>query len=98
MIQFREWVSVIIFFAGLLGIYSLFEDVFEWSTLLITVFCFILAYIIWPSKRKAQRADDSWLADIFEYLIELPFDLLSLIFRLLGRILGGKSDGIDVDI
>ena len=97
MIELREWIAVIIFFVGLAGIYSLFTDAFEWSILLASIFCFSLAYLIWPSKRKGQRDDGGWIADIFELLIELPLDVFLWIAKLFGRLLGRKSDGIDID-
>tara|TARA_R110001592_G_scaffold103298_2_gene291156 strand:- start:21704 stop:22006 length:303 start_codon:yes stop_codon:yes gene_type:complete len=97
MIELREWISVIIFFVGLTGVYTLFTAAFEWSILFATVFCFALAYLIWPSKRKGQRDEGGWIADIFELLIELPVDVFSWIAKLFGRLLGGKGDGIDID-
>lgn len=97
MLEIREWTSVIIFFIGLAGVYTLFDQVFAWSTLFGAVLCFFVAYIIWPSKRKGQRDDGGRIADIFELLIELPFELLSWCFKLLGRLFKGKGDGVDID-
>lgn len=42
MIELRKWIAVIIFFVGLAGAFTLFSDTFAWSTLLVTVFCFVL--------------------------------------------------------
>lgn len=97
MIELREWIASIIFCAGIAAIYSLFKDPFEWLTLFATMLCFTVAYVVWPSKRKGQRDDGGRIADIFEVLIELPFDLLSWFFKFLGRLFGGKSDGVDID-
>lgn len=98
MIELREWFSVIIFCAGLAGIYLLFSDAFKWSILFASVFCFSLAYLIWPSKRKGQRDDGGWLADIVEILIEFPVDFFLWMLRFVGRLFGGKGDGIDFDV
>ena len=65
--------------------------------MLATILCFIFAYIIWPSKRKGQRHDYGLIAEIFEVLIEFPIELFFWIIRLLGRMLGGKGDGVDLD-
>lgn len=98
MIKLREWIAAIIFFAGIAGIFTLFSDGFEWAMLAATAFSFIAAYIIWPSKRLGQRHDDGRIADIFEVLIEFPIELFFWIIRLFGRMLGGKGDGVDLDI
>lgn len=97
MIEIREWIAVIIFCAGIAGIYSLITSPFEWPILFATILCFTLAYIVWPSKRKGQRDDGGAIADIFEILIELPFDLFSWLFKFIGRLFGGKGDGVDID-
>lgn len=97
MIAIRELMAGTIFCAGIVGIFFLFGDVFEWSNLLATILCFALAYFIWPSKRKGQRYDDNRIADVFEVLIEFPVDLFLWVFRLVGRFVGGKGDSVDID-
>lgn len=97
MILFREIISVAIFLAGLSGLYSFIMDGFEWSTLFAMVVCFVLAYIIWPSKRKGQRDEGGYIADIFEWMIELPIEFFLWILRLFGRLFGGKGNGADID-
>ncbi|MFT6903837.1 MAG: hypothetical protein ACJAS1_000482 [Oleiphilaceae bacterium] len=97
MIEIREWILVIIFFSGIAGIYTLFVDAFECSILFAAVLFFTLAYIIWPSKLKGQRDDESRMSDIFETLIEFSIDLCLRILKLFRRLFGGKGDGIDFD-
>lgn len=97
MLAFREWISAIILFVALAGVYRLFVDIFEWSSLFFVTLCFVLAYSIWPSKRKGQREHGGWIADLFEVLIELPIDLFLWVIRLPGRLFGRKGDSIDVD-
>ena len=97
MIYFREWMAVLIFCAGLGGIFSLFSSEFAWPMLMLTVFLFVAAYLVWPSKKKGQRNDDSSaIADIFELIIQFPVDLCLWLFRLLGRLLSSKFDGFDI--
>ncbi len=98
MIELREWVSAIIFCTGVAGICVLVANELTWSLVWASVLCFVLAYLIWPSKRKGQRHDDNRLADILEILIEFPMELFSWLIRFLGRLLGSKGEGIDIDI
>lgn len=98
MIELREWSAAIIFLSGIAGLYTLFANGFEWSMLIATALSFIAAYVIWPSKSKGQRHGDGRVADIFEILIEFPIDLFLWIIRVFGRMLGGKGDGVDLDI
>ena len=98
VIEFREWISAIIFFVGMVGVCNLFVDHFQWPIVMATVLCFILAYGIWPSKRKGQRRDDSRMADILEIFIELPIEMFLWVIRILGRLLGGKGNGVDIEL
>lgn len=97
MIVFREWAASIIFCAGVAGVWQLSSMAFEWPVFFATLFSFIAAYIIWPSKRKGQRSDDGRFADKIELLIELPIEFFFWIVRIFGRLFGGKGDGIDLD-
>ncbi len=97
MIELREWLAGIIFFSALAGLYFLFWDGFEWSLAMASLLSFFAAYFIWPSKRRGLRHDEGRIADIFEVLIEFPIEVFLWVIRLFGRLLGGKSDGIDID-
>jgi hypothetical protein len=97
MIVFRECLAVLIFLAGLSGPYSFIMVGFDWSAFFAMVLCFVLAYLIWPSKRRGQRDEGAYIADILEWMIELPIDVFLWILRLFGRLFGGKGNGTDID-
>lgn len=98
MTVLRECIACLLFLAGIGGIVELFSAGLEWQTLLLTIICFLSAHFIWPSKRKNQRKDDSRFLDWIEVFIELPIEIFTWLFRLLGRLFGGKGDGVDIDL
>jgi hypothetical protein len=65
--------------------------------LIIALVCFVLAYLIWPSKRQGQRHEDNWPLDVMEILIELPAEIIFWVFRMIGHLFR-KGDGIDIDL
>jgi len=97
MIVLREIFSIIVFVVGFIFFGELFINEFSWQSLLVSLFCFGFAYLLWPSRKKGQRQDDHWYLDLIEFVIEVPIELLKWLFRLLGRIFSGKGDGIDLD-
>ncbi|KZX83777.1 hypothetical protein A3715_28390 [Oleiphilus sp. HI0009] len=97
MIELREWSAGIVFLAAIAGVYTLFWDGFDGVVLAATLVSFIAAYVIWPSKRKGQRQDGGRVVDMIEVLIEFPIELFVWIMRFLGRLAGGKGDGVDLD-
>lgn len=97
MIIFREIASAIVFIFGVVLFCDLFSSGFSWEALLLSVLCFGVAHTLWPSKKKGQRQDDYGFLDILEFVMEMPFEILKWSFRILGRVFGGKGDGVDVD-
>lgn len=97
MIVLREVLAAIIFVVGVVFLFDIFSVGFSWEALLLSLFCFFIAYVIWPSKKKGQRQDDYGFLDVLEFVIEIPFEILKWFFRLLGRIFSGKGDGVDID-
>lgn len=69
----------------------------DWVLFGIGAAGFVLAYLLWPSKRRGQRHQDNPFWDILEILVELPVELLLWFGRLLGRLLSGKGGGVDLD-
>lgn len=97
MMAVKQSIACLLFLVGIGGIVELFSVGLDWQVLLLTLICFLSAHFIWPSKRKNQRNDDSRLLDWIEILIELPLEVFTWLFRLLGRLIGGKGDGFDID-
>ena len=71
---------------------------FDWVFLLGSVGCLLLAYFIWPSKKRGQHRQDHWILDLLEFFIELPVEILLWSFRLLARIFKSKDGGFDIDL
>ena len=93
----REFVATLIFIAGLVLIFSIFGE-FHWGNLLGGVACFVIAYVVWPSRKQGHREQENFLLDILEFVIELPVEIFMWLFRLLGRIFRNKDGSFDVDI
>ena len=97
MTLIRAITATIFFFVGIACIVKLFIAPFEWTMLIIALVCFVLAYLIWPSKRQGQRQEDYWPLDTMEILIEPPAEIIFWAFRMLGHLFR-KGDGIDIDL
>ena len=98
----REITSIIIFFAALYCALDLFISGFNGLSLAAGALCFVLAYGIWPSKKRGQRHNDNWVIDLLEVVIELPVEmtiwLIRTLVKLVVRLFSGKGDGFDLDI
>lgn len=97
MTLIRAITATIFFFVGIFCVVKLFTAPFEWMMLIIALVCFVLAYLIWPSKRQGQRHEDNWPLDVMEILIELPAEIIFWVFRMIGHLFR-KGDGIDIDL
>jgi len=93
----RELLAVIIFIVGAVLIISIFGEM-HWESLLGGITCFVIAYFVWPSRKRGHREQESSFLDILEFVIELPVEIFIWMVRLLGRIFRNKDGGIDVDI
>jgi len=96
----REIVAVIAFILGVVFIVDLVSYGFNSRGLFFSVLCFVVAYIVWPSKKKGQRNDGNGFLDILELVIEAPVEIFMWLLRIVGRLLGrgGGDGGIDIDI
>ena len=97
MIFIRETLAVLMFIAALAFLVLFFEngsfeDVYAWAYIAGTGSGFVLAYMIWPSSQGGRRAQDNWLVELLEILVELPVNILLWLLRLLGRVLRGSDD------
>jgi len=93
----RELIATVIFITGIVLIAEVIGD-FQWGSLFGSMTCFIIAYFVWPSKKRGQRAQENSFLDIIELVIEFPVEMIMWIFRFLGRIFRSKDGGFDVDI
>lgn len=83
------------------GLYLMLDGVtatpLSWALVGLSVGALVLAYAVWPSKRRGHRDSDHPLWDMLEFVIELPVEVIIWLVRLLGRLLTGKSGGVDID-
>lgn len=93
----RECLAIFIFMLAVALIYAVIDD-FSWGSVLTSVGCFIIAYFIWPSKRRGQRNQENRFVDIIEIIIELPVEFFMWILRFIGRIFRNKDGNVDLDI
>ncbi|GAA5315157.1 MAG: hypothetical protein AseanaTS_03610 [Candidatus Pelagadaptatus aseana] len=98
MNTFRELSSCVLFMIALLLLFEIFTAGFSWVFAGGSVVFFVLAYLVWPSKKKGQRNDDHWYLDVLEVVIELPIELVLRLFRFLARVAKDKDGGFDLDI
>lgn len=99
LIVLREVIASILFCAALFGLYQMLLGVNPIQMALISIALFLLAFWIWPSKRKGQRDEDYWFLEyILEFIIELPIDVLKFVFRLLFKSSSKSDGGIDIDL
>ena len=82
MIVLREITAFLLFLTGIALTVALDDNTNTWIQVIAVAACFIIAYLIWPSKRKGQRSNDNHLCDWFELILELPFQILRGIFRI----------------
>lgn len=66
------------------------------TQLLLVLFGYVLAYVVWPSKRSGQRQESNLLLDVLEVIVELPVEAFLWVFRLLGRLVA-RDGGVDID-
>jgi hypothetical protein len=93
----RELIATLIFIAGTVLIAVTFNE-FTWGEFLGGVICYVIAYFIWPSKKRGQREKESPFLDIVEFVIELPVEFVMWVLRLFSRIFRNKNGDFDVDI
>lgn len=97
MTTLRAILAFLVFVTGIFFTVQLFTAPFSWIGLVIAIICFIVAYILWPSKKHGQRNNDNLLLDILEIFIELPVEVMLWLLRVITGIFRGKDGGIDID-
>lgn len=92
----RELIALLLFICSTVLLIVLFNNTFDWIQLVIIFSGFLLAYFIWPSKRKNQRKRENALLDILEIIVELPIELLFWPFRVLWRVIRRSDNILDI--
>jgi len=94
MIVFREIIGLIVFLAGC---YLLIEAIgtADWILVAASVTAFVMAYFIWPSRKRGQRHESSSWLDGLEFVIELPVEIVFWLFKGFFRLFK-HADDIDI--
>ena len=93
----RELMATLIFIAG--SVFTLvFFNEFIWTSFFGGMICYVIAYFMWPSKKRGQREKESPFLDILEFVIELPVEIFMWILRFFSRVFRNKNGDFDVDI
>ncbi len=93
----RELIATLIFIIGALLFFSIFGE-FLWANFFAGITCFLIAYFIWPSKKRGHREQDNSFIDILELVIEFPVEVIMWVFRLFTRVFRSKDGSLDIDI
>ena len=66
--------------------------------LITALSCYVIAYILWPSKKRGYREETNAFLNILEFIIEFPIEIFMWLCRLFGRIFRNKDGGVDIDL
>lgn len=91
--EIRLLLAAVSFCLGLYLVYDLFANGFSWVVMVCAVACFILAHYLKPDR---DDGDGSFLIDIIDLIIDIPFKAIAICLRALSKpFKGGGVDGID---
>jgi hypothetical protein len=94
----KEVLATLVFILGLVLLAAIDFEMINWFEIIGAIVCLGLAYLLWPSKNRGQRESNNMLLDVIEFLIELPVDIVSWLFKLLSKLFRNKEGGADLDI
>ncbi len=92
MNKFRVVIAIMIFSVSSYLLYDLIANGFEWFVLFVVIGGYVLVHFAWPKSRADERA---WY-DVLEIIFDLPYRLIALLVRSIGRIFKDGDVGIDV--
>lgn len=93
MDDLRAVVAMFISCVSAFLVYDLLANGFSWSVLYAAVLGFLAVHYIWPRKTN----DESAWYELLEFVFDLPYRCIALLFRGLGRAVKG-GDGLDIDL
>jgi len=96
MVEIRTFFAFIIFLVGCYCLYDVCTIGFSYAMLGGAAISFFIAHCILPKNRRNKESALDYL-DLLEFIIEVPYQICSLVVRLVGRIFSSK-DGLDIDI
>lgn len=88
----RIAVSIFLFTLGIYFAFDLIINGFHLMVLLGMLGSFVGSYLIWPKNHKMES---DWV-DFVGNIIEIPFRLLSWVFRGIVKLARDTNDGVDL--
>ena len=82
------------FVLGCFLIYDLFSGGFDWSVLVGSISCFLLAHYIRPNFGKHNKPDALDWVDVVDIIVDVPFRLVVYAIRAIGS--SKHFDSIDL--
>jgi hypothetical protein len=92
MNDLRAVIAIVLFAVGVYFIVDMIMFGFSWSLLIFSLVAFLLVHPIWPPKHDG---DNCWY-DIFELLVDLPYQSMAMIVRGLGKLFRNGDAGLDL--
>jgi membrane protein implicated in regulation of membrane protease activity len=92
----RAFLSIACFCLGIYFCIDFFLSNYDWTPLVFAVMAFLLAYFIWPSRRRGKREEEHAWLDFIEIVIELPVEIGLWMFRLFTRLFKDGDASIDL--
>lgn len=93
MDEVRVFIATIVFCISLYLGYDLFANGFSWFVLIACLGGFVLVHYIRP---RNSSADSNWY-DIFEIIIDLPYQAMAVALRAITRSSRGSSGDVGID-
>lgn len=81
MLIFREIGAVAAFVLAVCFLSTAIFDGIDVLSVLVGILGLLVAYFVWPSKRRGHQRNSHWLLDALEVLIELPGELFFWFLR-----------------
>ena len=93
MDDLRALLATLLFAVSCYLFVDLFRNGFSWIVLGASLGGFVLVHYFWPSKNEGES---SWY-DSFEFLFDIPYRIIAMFFRGLGRSVRDTEVDIGID-
>ena len=90
----RLFITVLPSCLGYYLLFDLFKNGFNLVVLVFAIFCFVLAHYIKPKTTDDGGSVVFW--DIVDFIIDVPFKMISIILRTIGKPFKGNIDSLDL--
>ena len=92
--EIRLILAVLLFCVGAYLVWDLFATGFDVFVLLSAIACFIFAHYVKPNTRDSGDSSSLW--DILDFVVDIPFKVISLFLRGISKPFKGDTDIIDL--